>query len=319
MRVTEHLLFSCGFPHPIEDPSYSKPERYLFLLYRYWDIYSALLLQMARHPIIALPHPLGRYIATVRARIERCLAEVAQADLTDAVAPALQIEFSVDTMDFWEECGLPIVQRAGDALEAMRARMRLRHFDLTSAEDFFFKVARMELDGLDGLLTARWKCMLQPQDSPRKAPKVAWDYVRDVELELRKVARRAYECQYPTRWLDEVRGCLDGKARLAVESTMRKRGVEDPSQFLHYTQLSDLRDLISKGFGFCSSWFRIRKWEFNALMDLIIKGRTELAHNRPAHLWPEIERRRVEVACYDLLKAIRDPLTQGREPGTPVL
>jgi hypothetical protein len=84
---------------------------------------------------------------------------------------------------------------------------------------------------------------------------------------------------------------------------MDQRGILDQIEILHYLQLSDLLDLIRGNWSFFAPRTKLRRREFNDLVAAILKGRTEEAHNRPEHLWPEIERQRVRVACYDLLAA----------------
>jgi hypothetical protein len=62
---------------------------------------------------------------------------------------------------------------------------------------------------------------------------------------------------------------------------MKRRGVADSEQIIHFTQLSEVVDVISANFSLFAPRLGLKRKAFHALVGPILKGRTEEAHNRP--------------------------------------
>jgi hypothetical protein len=130
------------------------------------------------------------------------------------------------------------------------------------------------------------------------------DYIRELELSLRALVKKRYKLEYGDAWQDRLREIIGPKASFAADDTMRRRKAHNLDDFLHFTQLKDVYTVINQSWMIFESCFSISQNDFNVKMNTILPGRTDEAHHRPPHLFPSIERKRTEVAAYDVLKAI---------------
>ncbi len=129
--------------------------------------------------------------------------------------------------------------------------------------------------------------------------------LKDVELAFRELVREKYRVKHGRDWLEKLQSDMDPQAVEAANATMKQRRAYSPQDFLHFTQLRDVRELISDRWNdMFHSAFKINRREFNRLSDTILKGRTEQAHHRPEHLFSSVEKERVHVAAHDLLESL---------------
>jgi hypothetical protein len=98
---------------------------------------------------------------------------------------------------------------------------------------------------------------------------------------------------------------MDVDAYRAAIDTMKQRRQLQATELLHYTNLKDLASIITRDWDLFRHGFDGQKKDFARLIAIVLKGRTEEAHHRPEHLWPEIEKQRVRVACHDLLTRLK--------------
>ncbi len=129
--------------------------------------------------------------------------------------------------------------------------------------------------------------------------------LRDLELAFRALVKQRFQEVYGNSWLEELHAKMSADAVSDALATMKQRKAYSTSDFLHFTQLKDVRELIS------SEWqslfhaaFCISKKKFNSLADVVVKARTEHAHHRPERLFSRVETQRAEVAAHDLLNAL---------------
>jgi len=129
--------------------------------------------------------------------------------------------------------------------------------------------------------------------------------LKDVELAFRELVREKYREKHGRDWLEKLQSDMDTRAIEAANATMKQRRAYSPQDFLHFTQLRDVRGLISERWqDMFHSAFKIDRREFNRLSDTVLKGRTEQAHHRPEHLFSSVEKERVHVAAHDLLESL---------------
>jgi hypothetical protein len=305
-RIEETLVFDCREPLERAGAVYVSAERALFVLGMYWEFYRAVLLRQGNRGRISSTRML-RYIVNVKSRIESCLDRIAQPTLTAPFRAVLEVQFEKVAAHTWAKRVAPLVEQASEAYEAARLGIRAASFDLTDAETLFLSSGRFVLRSLDEINAAKDK-KRKPRTTPRVLveikSKTCHEMIREVEQTLRTIIVDEARERCGDRWLAVVERLL-GDALARARETMAQRRVEDLSQVIHFTQLADICDLISTNFSLYESRLGIRRKEFNKRIAGIIKGRTEEAHNRPEHLWPEIEQQRVRVACHDLLESIK--------------
>ena len=131
------------------------------------------------------------------------------------------------------------------------------------------------------------------------------EYVRELELSLRAVVKEKYQVEYRNTWLDELRRVIGDDPFAAADATMRQRRAYSTDDFLHFTQLRDLYTAISQNWNLFQDVFSTKRTHFNSKMNEVLRGRTEEAHNRPAHLFNPIQRKRAEVAAHDVLESLQ--------------
>lgn len=307
-HVRETLMFDCREPLERAGAVYVSPERALFMLGKYWEFYSALLLQHGKNPRPTSLHPMLRYIVNVKSRIESCLDRIAKPELAAAFRETLDVRFERDAADAWAERVTPLVARASEAYEASRLGIRAASFDLTDAEAFFLNTGLQALKDLDATVAADLE---MATINPRR--KTSHEMIREVELALRAIIVAEAKQRRGNHWLAEVERLLgDGLAK--ARETMLQRKFTNPEEIIHFTNLADVCRVISDNFGLYAPRLGMTRKEFNKQTAEIVKGRTEEAHNRPEHIWPDIEKDRVRVACYDLIERIR----RAQPPNAPV-
>lgn len=309
-RVQEILVFECREPLARAGRQFASPERALFMLGEYWALYRDMLLQHGKSVVSWSPHPLLRFIVSCRARIEQCLRTIGSPELSAAFAEVLEIPFDRDSADLWDEWGAPRLEGASLAYEEARSRGPVVGFDMTQAESLFISVCRGELRLLDAKARETAAKYLRPARTKAGSfnatgvPGTCFDWIAKVERALRKLVVAVAKSSSGEEWQGKVRKWL-GAAAVEAENVMKQRGVEDAAQLIHFTQLKDLVEIVRANYADFEPLLGLRRREFNRLTALIVKGRTETAHNRPEHLWPAKERKRTEVACADLLDAMK--------------
>ena len=308
-RIQDILAFECRAPLARAGAEYVSRERAMFMLGHYWDFYRSLLQRHGAAQGCVSPHPLLRFIVNAKARIKACLATLADDALTHAVSEALEIPFNVDTLDVWDDWAQPIVARTTEVYEEARLSANLGGFALTQAEQLFLESGNQQAEILSARLDDEMRKLMAPQKKPR-APvesreRTCFEWIRVVERALRNVVLHEAQARVPAGWQRDVVYSL-GDAADAARARMAQRGSSD-EHLIHYTDLKDVHAVISGNYPRYAHAIGLRRKEFNALMAHVLKGRTEEAHNRPAHLWPKIEQNRVSVACNDVFNALKSP------------
>lgn len=310
-QIQETLAFDCRKPIDRAGPAYASRERAVFLLGQYWDFYLALLVQHGQAHVFFSPHPLLRFIVNAKARIEDCLERIGDRPLSESLREALAIPFDEDTNSVWDEWAQPIVARAAEAYEAARLSVGSGSFALTQAESLFLESGRIQLAALEKRARGEMAKMLQSaeRESARRErpdavePKTCFEWIRRIEHALREIVIEEARARCGDSWPQDVEATL-GPAAADAHTTMKQRHVEELKELVHFTQLADICHVITDHFGRYAPRLGLTKKQFNVLVAPILKGRTEEAHNRPEHLWQDIEKQRVTVACHDLHVAI---------------
>lgn len=308
--LDDEIVFNCRFPHPNGNSEFDRPERFLFLLGLYLDLYNQFLQLHGDSPIFYSPHPMIRYIENLRFRIRFCLDQIGDHDLARAIHDMLQIEFDWDSNAVWEDWAQPIIAKAFSTFEKLRTSKSIGRFELVEAEQQFEATVRACVGSLRQTIEAEWRKMLKKTEKmantnmERERPRSCFDYIREVETKLRELSAKVLESRLGSEWWDKLRDYIDHDAYQSAVDTMRQRDVDSMADLLHFMQLKDVYNLISQQWSYFDQRFSCVRKEFNRLMQPILKGRTEEAHNRPDHLWPQIEQDRVKVACHDLLSQV---------------
>jgi hypothetical protein len=311
-RLQELLVFDCRFPLPRAGAQYGSRERALFMVGQYWGFYRELLQQHGGAMIMFSPHPLLRFIVNAKARIKHYLEAIEDSALRSHMDEALDVSFDQDTNMAWEEWTLPIVARASEAYEEARLAIPSTSFALTEAEHLFLGSGRASLAELEkssetemGKLMAN-VARTQTAGGPEAAatgPKTCHEMIGEVERALRDIVVTEAKQRRGDHWLAEVERLL-GDGVVEARATMLQRKVTNPEEIIYFTNLTDVCLVISQNFNLYAPRVGMTRREFNTKTARIVKGRTEEAHNRPEHLWPEIEQQRVRVDCHDLLGSI---------------
>jgi hypothetical protein len=193
--------------------------------------------------------------------------------------------------------------------------------------DLFRRSSFSEIAAIDNLrfmslADSQLSAFSKTKDLAEQEPLDLGDYIRDLEISLRAIVQRRFREMYGNAWRQELIKVMREEVYTQAEKTMSQRRAYSPDDFLHFTQLNDVYDVINQNWPMFKEVFSLLKAEFNRCMQQVVKGRTDQAHNRPPHLFTPIERKRAEVAAYDVLSAIKDGerlLLEARRPYLPYI
>jgi hypothetical protein len=311
----EVMLFDFQIPSPTGLPEYKSRERFFFLLGKYWEVYRAYLSHYMTAEGGYSPDPLTRFIVNLRARLRVCLDQVANPEISDVLSELLQIQLDEDASvyDDWIKERLHGVDQA---IEKARLEMGSLHFELTAQEKLFLETAMLALENVKKELKVWFSGLLKNAKSQAQEWKDADGHpdphqaVGKVETALRAIISVEAKARFKAGWCDFVRKSIGQEAYDEAMRRMAERGVTDPNELLHFLYLKDLRTIITGEWSIFHTHFSQPRKRWNELMDVILKGRTDSAHFRPDHLWPEVEQSRLRVACHDILGGIKKDAKQ---------
>jgi hypothetical protein len=310
--LEEELIFNCRVPHPNDDATYKSPQRSICMLGRYLNLYRTILQDHGTSEVFYSPHPLLRFIENLRIRIRHYLDVVAELELHEAASRMLDIPLDWDSNAVWDDYGQPILAEVSERFEQLRTERRvLSEIELTEAEKLFIDQAESAIESCRKRIKQQWKSILnsaekiRQQNAPQKdRPLTCFEYVGRVECRLRELIQEEYQARFGADWTNQISKSFDNNQMQAIETTMKQRKIDSRQELLHFTQLVDVFKVISQRWDLFAHRIACSRKEFNNLLSPILKGRTEEAHNRPEHIWPQIEKDRVRVACHDLLSKL---------------
>lgn len=306
----EVMVFDFQIPAPANIPEYKSRERFFFLLGKYWEVYRAYLTHYMTAEGGYTPDPLLRFIVNLKARIGVCLQQLGGPQFSEPLAQLLRIEFGED-VSMYDDWVKERINSVDEAIQAERLKIGTLHFELAAQEKLFIETAMLSLENVKKQLTAWFSGLLN------NAKKQAQEWgnaggrpdphqtVGKVEMAFRRIIQNETKTRFKDGWLDFIKERLAPEAFSAAEGRMAARKVEDPEEIIHFLYLKDLRELISAEWSIFNVHFSLQKKRWNELMDIILKGRTDSAHFRPEHLWPEVEQSRLRIACHDILEAMK--------------
>lgn len=310
-RLDRLMILDCLVPHPTGDPDYNSEARAAFLLATYWHLYSFFILYLSTAYGWYTPDPMIPLRISLKLRIEECITRLKVDQSMSSVNDLLRMP--IEDVDAIPEYISELVSRGSEAIESVSSEHGHFDFQFTPQEDVFigsfnstleFCKKRTEREIGKHLKLAQdhnQENLSKPSKLQSLTPS---DYVKRVELTLRSVIRRQYQERFGDKWINHLGKAIGQDAFDAAQATMRQRSVSDGTEILHFTTLPDLQRAIGENWTLFQDRFSLRKKELNTLLAPILKGRTEEAHNRPEHLYPEIEQQRLRVACDDLLNNI---------------
>lgn len=314
-HMDEIMIFDCKFPSSEIIPLFNNHKRYLMLLQKYWGKYLNIIQSLGTSPLVYRPNPLSRFILNLEYRIQYCVEQIGDENLLSSyrnmsLDPVASEDFGID----WDCGGQEMAMEFDKTINQVVMKTGIRHFDLTKHEEMFLEVCDDALEAVDKRTTEAWKKILAHSDKEAEEkqdkshtdakPSTCSEYIKKVENTLRDLVKRVYKNNFAEEWLNKIRSVLTESVYLEALERMKNRKVAEPEEILYFTYLKDVYTLIAQEWVMFKHCFSIKRNQFNSLMSIIIKGRTEEAHNRPEHLWPKIEQERTKVACHDLLEAI---------------
>lgn len=305
------MILDCQIPHPSGDPEYNSEARAAFLLATYWHLYSDFILYLSTADMWYVPDPMIPLRISLKLRIETCITRLKVDQSMPSVNDLLRMP--IDDIDVIPEYISNLVSWGSEEIELVRSKHGHFDFRFTLQEEEFIgsfnstlEFCKIQTDQefskhLNAAKNHNQENLSKPLKTQSLTPS---EYVRKVELALRSVIRRQYQEKFGDGWIDYIGKAIGPKAYASAQAIMRQRSISDGKEILHFTTLPDLQRAICENWALFQGQFSLRKKEFNALLALILKGRTEEAHNRPDHLHTEIEQQRLRVACADLLKKL---------------
>ncbi len=141
-RIDEVWLFDCRLPNSHYDKDYKNAKRFFYLLKIYWNLYRNILHVCGHAGLSRRPHPLARLITNLKYRIQSCIEQLGNDELTSVYSnlswlnPIESEDFSID----WECGGVQISNEFENAIEEGALRYGSRRFKLTPQENFFITV-----------------------------------------------------------------------------------------------------------------------------------------------------------------------------------
>ncbi|HDL02021.1 MAG TPA: hypothetical protein ENH23_07295 [candidate division Zixibacteria bacterium] len=220
-------------------------------------------------------------------------------------------EMPLEDVDVIPEHIGSMVNNSFETIEVLQSKIGHEIFSYTEQEQLFFdsfnnnfqeNQARAEKH-FNNLLNKSTENKNQNRESNLEL--TCFGYIRAVELNLRKLIKQQYRSKYADNWVIALQESIGEIAYQNASDTMKKRKVADNNELIYFTTLPDLQRAIIQKWEIFKDIIPFKKKELNSLLAPILKGRTEEAHNRPKHLWSEIEQQRVRVACNDLLLKIK--------------
>lgn len=313
--LQEVMLFDFQIPSPAGLPEYQSKERFFFLLGKYWEVYRAYLSHYMTAEGGYTPDPLARFIVNLRARISACLERLGNPEISETLSELLPIQLNEDASmyDDWMRERLHSVDQA---MEHARLQMGSLHFEMTAQEKLFLDTAMLALENVKKELKLWFSGLMKRAQSQAQGWQAAGgrpdphQAVGKVETALRGIVRKETQARFKTGWGDFVRTAIGQEAYEEATKRMIERGVTEPDELLHFLYLKDLRTIISVEWSIFNGYFSLPRKRWNELMDIVLKGRTESAHFRPDHLWPEVEQSRLRIACHDILGGIQKESSQ---------
>jgi hypothetical protein len=310
-QFREFQIFECRLPNSPSVAEFQSKGRCFFLLQTYWQLIRTWLYYISGAPMGMSPNPLLRFTTNIRARILESLDRLDIPELADMVDNLLSL--SVSDIDGMEEYLDREIEKIEEGIENARLQFGTESFELTTQEVMFINTFYRSFDDYKSKIDRVWDATIKKVEKSAQEirertipnfPASCKEYITNVELTLRELINHKYITDLGDDWQDQMRLILDEDRFAEAMKNMKDRHVNGKYDFLHFTNLPDLQTIINKRWPVFQNSFSCRLKEFNKLVAPILKGRTEDAHNRPMHLWPQIERERVRVACHDLLEEI---------------
>lgn len=312
----EVMIFDFQIPSPAGLPEYKSRNRFFFLLGKYWEVYRAYLTHYITAEGGYTPDPLMRFIVNLKARIGVCLEQLGGPTFSEPLLQLIRIEFGED-LGMYDDWVKERLSEVDETIENERLRIGTLHFELTAQEKLFIETATLSLENVKRQLKAWFSGVL----GNAKKHAQEWDAaggrpdphktVGKVETAFRKIIRDEAQARFKDAWIGFIKEKMPAEAFNDAAKRMADRHVMDQSEIIHFLYLKDLRDLVSAEWSIFQIHFSLPRKRFNELMDVIVKGRTDSAHFRPEHLWPEVEQSRLRVACHDILEGIKTAATNG--------
>lgn len=305
------MMFDCLIPESPDEPELRSKPRLLYALSEYWSIYSQFVSYISSAYGWFTPDPMLKYRINLKKRIEKCI-KLLDASIQVCTVQNL-LEWTIEDIDGMSEEVNREIARGWEEIENLHSEIGHFTFEMNQQENMFVSHFNFNFQKLRAKAEKYFSGLLKRAEEQGEAsrqveknsdPPSCFEYIRRVEQKMRKIIEEVYRKYYGDNWLFEIKVSIGEDAFGNAEETMNQRGVKNLSELLHYTFLTDLQQAIITRWNIFSNSIRISRKDFNKLLSPILMGRTEEAHNRPDHIWPEIEQQRVRVACNDLLKSL---------------
>ncbi len=307
--VNSAMVLDCLVPCPSDMVEFKSESRAAFLLSEYWNLFSEYVIYLSTAKAWFKPDPMLPLRTSLKLRINTLMEMLSAHGSCEPIERLLN--WPVEEIDAVPEYIHELVDASSEFMESVRTIVGHSSFSFVAQERMFFESFRHNFQTNRSRAEKHFSDILRrmKETSPNSSrakdhgqPPSCFDYIRMVERRLRDIVKRVYVERFGENWLSAIRESLGQDAYDAAVRTMNQRGITDAMEMLHFTNLPDLQQAVTKKWELFGVKTHMRKQEFNKLFAPILKGRTEEAHNRPDYLWPEIEQQRVRVACSDLLK-----------------
>jgi len=304
------MVFDCKLPHPVDSSEFNSKSRTIYILTEYWKIYSEYVQYLSTTNAWFKPDPMIIFMTNIKERIISCIEKLGCIDKLQDVYDFLDMPLT--EVDAIPEYIAERIDTAWNAIEIIRSEIGFGIHSLTNQEKLFMEAYNTNFQ-TNRASAEKWfhkllKKVEQRNNSTSQFHSTTQlsctDYIRKVELKLRSIIMKKYLETFNENWLDELKKAIGPDAYNNAHETMQQRHVNKKDEIIYYTNMPDLQQAIINNWDIFSNIISCKRRDFNRLMSPILKGRTEEAHNRPIHLWPEIEQDRVRVACHDLLGKI---------------
>ncbi len=305
------MILDCHIPISASNEDFLSKPRLMFLLSKYFEIYAEYIQYRTTAYMWFIPDPLVKFTTSLKIRIRK-LIELLEINKETSIILEF-IELPPEDVDAIPDQINSMINYSIETLEIQHTKFGHEIFPFTEQEKLFidsfnshFQENRTHAEKhFHNFLNNTEKNSSNSSSKELQKELTCSEYIREVELKLRDLIKKQYLIKYGNNWIFGIKEAIGKNAYLIAVNTMEQRKITDLNELLHFTTLPDLQQAIKNKWDLFKDIIPIKRKEFNILLIPILKGRTEEAHNRPKHLWPEIEQQRVRVACKDLLSKIK--------------